>query len=512
MKKNFHNKKNRPSRQWLIDKSVNQHLSIIKIASELGIGETTLSRWFKDYGIPKRKSSEIQLPQGFVEQTKEELYRLYVEEHKPVTEIAKFLGVSWGYVQRSLRKYNIQLRSHDKSIRPKNFIKPSTEELHKWIHEEGKTVNQIAKEKGVSNTLIRNYMKEGGVFAKKRVLNRILWGSWTKDQVIIEIKKIKDENGDLSANYCMRKRSSLFHAGHKLFGGWKNAIIAAEIDYSTIIKQKKRTDQEILNEILELKEEGIDLSHKNIKKIRPDLIKGTENNFGSYANAVNSVGIDYYREVAINKNKYWTKERIIDMIKRLDSECHPLNSQAMQKSEYRDLFYAGKIKFCSWGNAVHVAGFDYNKIKTILYKYKCLDGKNVRSIPEMELANWLIKNNLRYEYEPRISDKRKFRADFKVGNYYIEVLGYAAYKGERGENYKKIFQEKILVFQQEHKAGTIDCFGEEVDLYKSYFNNSSRILIKLIPKNNSLKEKQLTQQLGFLIPLFSKSQKKTFSK
>ena len=93
-----------------------------------------------------------------------------------------------------------------------------------------------------------------------------------------------------------------------------------------------------------------------------------------------------------------------------------------------------------------------------------------------------------------------------MGNYYLEVLGYAAYKGKRGENYKKRFEEKISFFQQEYGLGTIDCFGEEVDLYKNYFNNSSRILIKLIPKNNSLKDKQLNEQLGFLIPLFSKSQ------
>jgi len=503
--KNPYNKKKRPPREWLIDRYVNQHLSTPKIASELKIGETTLNRWFKDYDIPKRKSSDIQLPKGFVKPTKDDLYKLYVEEHKPVNEIAKFLGVSWGYVQRALKKYNLKIRSHDESIRPKNFIKPSKEELQRWIYDEGKTVERIAKEKGVSVGAIRDYMREVGVFSKKRVLNRVSNGYWTKEQVILEINKIRSEKGDLSANYCMQKRSSLFHAGYDRFGSWENAIRSAGIDYSTILKHKQWSTHEILSEISLLREQGIDLSNKNIKKIRSDLVSIAENKFGSWANAVNAAGIDYFADVAINKNKYWTEEKIIADIKWLHSIEANLSSQAMQKSEIRDLFDAAKVKFGSWENAVNSSGLNYEIIKAVHYKYKCLDGKNVLSFPEMELANWLIKNDLRYEYEP-LSNQRKFRADFKVGNYYLEVLGYAAYKGKRGENYKKRFEEKISFFQQEYGLGTIDCFGEEVDLYKNYFNNSSRILIKLIPKNNSLKDKQLNEQLGFLIPLFSKSQ------
>ncbi|MBS3104739.1 hypothetical protein J4234_00610 [Candidatus Woesearchaeota archaeon] len=562
-----YNKKNRPSKDWLIERYVHQHLPISKIAFELKIGETTLNRWFKDYDIPKRKSSDIQLPKGFVEPTKEELYRLYVEEHRPVNEIAKHLGVSWGYVQRALKKHNTKFRSHNESIRPKGFVKPLKEELHKWIYDEGKTVNQIAKEKNVSTTAIRNYMRELGIFSKKRGLNRVPNGWWTKERVISEIKKIRAENGDLSANYCMKKRSSLFHAGYDLFDGWENAIHSTGIDYSIILKHKQWSKQEILNEILKLSKEGVNLSHKNIKKIRRDLISPSEYHFGSWAQAVNSAGIDYFKTVAINKNKFWTKEKIIEEIKKLYSAGHMLNSQSMQKSKNRDLFDAAKVKFGSWENAINNTNLDYQKlsklkaqtksfkeklhaklteekltelyvtqglstvelgilydvsatvISNLLKKHKielkkpkygykellvCKDKHRVKSNFERTVCDWLYFNGIEHEYEPRISSDRYFKADFKIGRFYIEILGMMEIP-----EYRRKFEEKIMHFSMKEGVGFIYCKGEEVPKYKKYFdtNNNKSIVILLIPQKHKLTKETINEQLGFLIPLFSKSQR-----
>jgi len=494
------------------------------------------------------------------------LYKLYVEEHKPVNEIAKFLGVSWGYVQRALKRYNLKLRSHDESIRPKNFIKPSKEELQRWIYDEGKTVEQIAKEKGVSVGAIRDYMREVGVFSKKRVLNRVSNGYWTKERVILEINKIRSEKGDLSANYCMQRRSSLFHAGYDLFDGWENAISSAGIDYSTILKHKRWPKQEILSEILLLQKQGIDLSNKNIKKIRSDLVSIAENKFGSWANAVNAAGIDYFADVAINKNKYWTEEKIIMKIKNLHSIGHLLNSQAMQKSEIRDLFDAAKVKFGSWEKAVNSAGFDYQElsklkaqtksfkeklhvelteeklielyvnqglstvelgiwydvsatvISNLLKKFKierrrpkygynkplvCNDTHRVKSNFERTVDDWLYFNGIEHEYEPRISTDRYFKADFKIGRFYIEILGMMEIP-----EYRAKFEAKIMHFGMKEGAGFIYCKGEEVQKYKKYFdtNDNKPIVILLIPTKHKLTKEIVNEQLGFLIPLFSKSQ------
>lgn len=561
-----YNKKNRPSKEWLIDRYINQHLPISKIASELKIGETTLNRWFKDYDILKRKSSDIQLPKGFVEPTKEELYRLYVEEHTPVNEIAKQLGVSWGYVQRTLRKYDIKFRSHDESIRPKNFIKPTAEKLQNWIYEESKTVNQIAREQHVSVGAIRNYMRKAEVFSKKRILNRVSNGYWTKERVISEIKKINQENGELSARYSSLKRGKLFKGALSCFGSWQNAIESADIDYTKILKRKEWIKQDILDEILKLHKQGMDISHKNIRQTRKDLIVAAENNFKSWAQAVNSSGIDYFKTVAINKNKFWTKEKIIEEIKKLYSSGNMLNSQSIQKSENRDLFDASKEKFGSWENAVNTSGLDYQKLSklkaqtksfkeklraelseeklqelyvsqglstvelgilydvsaTVIsnllkknkielkkpkYGYKellvCKDKHRVKSNFERTVCDWLYFNGIEHEYEPRISKDRYFKADFKIGRFYIEILGMMEIP-----TYRAKLEEKIMHFSMKEGAGFIYCKGEEVPKYKKYFdiNNNKPIVILLIPQKHKLTKETINEQLGFLIPLFSKSQ------
>ncbi|MEK6939553.1 MAG: hypothetical protein AABX31_02390 [Nanoarchaeota archaeon] len=397
--------------------------------------------------------------------------------------------------------------------------------------------------------------------------NRVPNGWWTKERVISEIKKINSESGDLSANYCMQKRSSLFHAGYDLFDGWKNAISSAGIDYSNILKRKKwPSKQEILNQILLLQKQGIDLSNKNIRKIRTDLVSAAENKFGSWANAVNNAGIDYYSNVAINKNKYWTKEKIIVDINNLYSTGHHLNSQAMQKSEKRDLFDAAKVKFGSWENAVNSAGLNYLKLSKLkaqtkqfkekldtelnkeklnelyvnqglstieigilndvsatavsnrlkrykielkrpMYGYKklllCKDRHRVKSNFERTVDDWLYFNGIEHENEPRISTDRYFKADFKIGRFYIEVLGLM-----ETPEYRKKFEEKIMHFSMKEGAGFIYCKGEEVLKYQKWFgtNNNKPICILLIPEKRRLSRETINEQLGFLIPLFSRSQ------
>lgn len=561
-----YNKKERPSREWLIEKYVNQHLPISQIASELKIGETTLNRWFKDYGILKRKSSYIQLPKGFTAPTKEELYTLYITNHTPVNEIAIKLGVSWGYIQRLLKKYGIPMRTHDESIRPKNFVKPSKEQLYQWIHVENKKTKEIAEELHVSIGAIKNYMNETGVFTKKRVLNRVPNGYWTRERIVEEIKKLHTNKEDISARFCSLNRRKLFKGALSCFGSWQKAIESANIDYTKIIKQRQWTKDGILNEIRLLEKQGIDLSYKNLKQIRNDLIIASENNFKSWANAVNLAGFDYYKTIAINKNKYWTKDKTISDIKQIYSQGLDLNSQTMQKSEKRDLFDAAKEKFGSWETAIVKAGFDYLKIsklkaQTTVFKNKllkelskdklielyvnknlstveigilydvsagvishflkknsiavkkpkygykqplvCKDGHHVKSNFERTVDDWLSYYGIYHEYEPRISNERYFKADFKIDRFYIEILGMMELP-----EYRAKFEEKIKHFGMKEGAGFIYCKGDEIPKYQKLFetNNNKPIVILLIPEKHKLTRETINRQLGFLIPLFSKSQ------
>lgn len=53
----------------------------------------------------------------------------------------------------------------------------------------------------------------------------------------------------------------------------------------------------------------------------------------------------------------------------------------------------------------------------------CSDGDRVRSYYELRVDNWLSARNLPHVYEPTVPFSRHSRADFLVGDWYIEIWG-----------------------------------------------------------------------------------------
>jgi hypothetical protein len=91
----------------------------------------------------------------------------------------------------------------------------------------------------------------------------------------------------------------------------------------------------------------------------PDVYAAAERMFGGWQYAIESCGLDYDK---IRKYKRWSKEKVIEEIKRLKAEKHSLNSKNIQQTQ-RPLYLAALRRFKSWGNALEVAGIDYKKIR-----------------------------------------------------------------------------------------------------------------------------------------------------
>ncbi len=140
-----------------------EHKSTIEIAEELGVGRSTMSRWLNDYDIEMRTASEAKLPKGFVKPSEERLRTWYEDEHKTTTEIAEELGIGHKVVSRLLKDYGIEVRTASESRFPKEFEKPSKEQLITWYIDEHKSTNEIAEELGVSNPTVGNWLNNYGI-------------------------------------------------------------------------------------------------------------------------------------------------------------------------------------------------------------------------------------------------------------------------------------------------------------------------------------------------------------
>lgn len=101
--------------------------------------------------------------------------------------------------------------------------------------------------------------------------------------------------------------------------------------------------------------------------------------------------------------------------------------------------------FGSWLQALLAAGILEGGIRKTSRGYICLakDGHECRSIGEKIVDDYLFTHNINHEQEPHYPGERLFRADWKVGEYFIEFWGL---KGD--EDYDKKIEDKKAIAQQ----------------------------------------------------------------
>ena len=91
----------------------------------------------------------------------------------------------------------------------------------------------------------------------------------------------------------------------------------------------------------------------------PDVYAAADRVFGSWGEAIEACGLDYS---LIKKYKSWTKQSVLDEIRRLAKEGEPLFSQNAQKN-HKSLYMAAIKRFGNWGKTVQAAGVDYKNVR-----------------------------------------------------------------------------------------------------------------------------------------------------
>ena len=97
-------------REQLFEMYVEEKLSTREIAHKLIKTERTICRWIKAYGIPKRKTTKLDIP---ILSNKHWLIEMYVKQKKSTREIGRMINVSDEKVRRSLIAHNIPRRTRE---------------------------------------------------------------------------------------------------------------------------------------------------------------------------------------------------------------------------------------------------------------------------------------------------------------------------------------------------------------------------------------------------------------
>lgn len=143
-----------------------------------------------------------------------------------------------------------------------------------------------------------------------------------------------------------------------------------------------------------------------------------------------------------HKSLYYLKgipKKNFDDAVRIISNMPPFEKEvSTQPKGYKDIFG-------SWLKALDAAGVLEGGVRRTSRGYVCLakDGHECRSIGEKIIDDYLFTRNISHEQEPHYPGERQFRADWRVGEYFIEFWGL---KGE--EDYDIKMEEKRAIAQQ----------------------------------------------------------------
>ncbi len=184
---------------------------------------------------------------------------------------------------------------------------------------------------------------------------------WTAEKIIAEIRRLYEQGVDLSPTGIRKTHSALFSSARSKshFGSWRAAIKKAGLDYSKIKRGEQVWSKEkIIRELVSAYERGEDLLSADFKQRHKKLYSAAcaKRYFGSWRKAIEAAGLDYQK---IRGQHFWSKEKIIQTIRELKRQGHPLNWSAINK-DCPSLYRAARRKenFGSWKKALRAAGVD----------------------------------------------------------------------------------------------------------------------------------------------------------
>lgn len=193
---------------------------------------------------------------------------------------------------------------------------------------------------------------------------------WTRQEIIRSILRREAAGLPLSLGGEAPVDQSLYQAASRVFGTWRNAVMAAGISPDKARSHESWRPARILAEIRALARRRRPLRPNELKREHGSLMRAARRMFGSWSAAIIVAGAD---PVRLRTFPPWTKERIIEAILTRALRNESLRSHSVRP---KSLSSAGIRIFGSWGRALAAAGLDPER-----YRQPGLDESQVCMAP-----------------------------------------------------------------------------------------------------------------------------------
>lgn len=175
--------------------------------------------------------------------------------------------------------------------------------------------------------------------------------SWTREMILRHILQREAEGQPLTTG-GEGVDHNLYCASRRIFGSWRNAIIAAGIPPERVLTWERWSPAKILSKIRLISRRRRPLTSDEIERRYHNLVSAARRHFGSWSKAVLAAGVD---PTKLQRVVPWSRERVIEAILTRTLRNEPLVARLI---EPRSLVDAGHRFFGSWRAAVSAAGMD----------------------------------------------------------------------------------------------------------------------------------------------------------
>ncbi|MGD0464539.1 MAG: hypothetical protein ABSB74_18795, partial [Tepidisphaeraceae bacterium] len=230
---------------------------------------------------------------------------------------------------------------------------------------------------------------------------------WTREMIIRDILRRESAGLSLIPSAYHGADQALYQAGSRIFGSWRNAVIAAGIAPDRAKAHERWPPGKILSIIRSLSRRRRPLRREELQERYGQLIAAARRIFGSWSKAVIVAGVD---PLKLRRVAPWSRERIIEAILKRALNSEPLGRQTTMP---RSLADAGARVFGDWGSALMAAGIDPKR-------YVCPSADSCRATATAVQADNYQRAFIRVRYANRIPtltavDRELFLWLYRIG-------------------------------------------------------------------------------------------------
>ncbi len=212
--------------------------------------------------------------------------------------------------------------------------------------------------------------------------------TWGKGKIVFIILDLRRRKEAINSNHVQKNHQNLYGAAVRHFGGWRQAVETARLNYAAILLRHQRSwsANRVVAAICHRFRQKLPINGFAVYKQDRGLYQAAKRYFGlkGYEKALKIAGFD---PKELNPKLIWPKKRVMSEILKRYRRGVPLNVFWMLRY-CRKLYMAGRNRFGSWKKAVQTAGLNYAEIKKqkifwwtpnrVIYQIKRLERAGIR--------------------------------------------------------------------------------------------------------------------------------------